>query len=58
MIPSNETQVVIRLRKGEMVHCLNCKTGVYIPGGKKSPVDISQCHCFVCNNCKDRINLN
>lgn len=34
MIPSNETQVVIRLLKGEMVHCLNCKTGVYIPGGK------------------------
>ena len=22
MIPSNETQVVIRLLKGEMVHCL------------------------------------
>ena len=58
MISNDEDRLITRLLNGETIHCLTCKTGIYIPAGKKIPDDVSKCRCFVCNSCKERININ
>ena len=55
---NEDVDIVVRLIRGEKVHCLSCKTGTYIPVGLSIAKDVSRCHCFVCDNCKERINLN
>ena len=42
-----------RLRNGETVICKQCRKGVMKPVG-----DYRTTHCFVCDSCGNRININ
>lgn len=42
-----------KLRDGEKVPCKKCADGIMKPVG-----DYKTTHCFVCNKCGNKINLN
>lgn len=51
----NEKKLLpVKLMEGEKVYCLSCKVGVYLPQTNNP----NTCHCFVCSNCKEKININ
>lgn len=54
MNQDREKLLPVRLMEGEKVRCLSCKLGFYLPLGDNPHI----CHCFVCSNCKEKININ
>lgn len=49
----NSSEIIARLRKGEIIKCLDCKKGIYTTNAK----DISVSHEFKCDNCNSVIRI-
>lgn len=44
-----------RLYAGDDVYCLTCKKGIMKPSNPNYP--LRQNHCFICDNCGERLNI-
>jgi hypothetical protein len=53
MDPYEFNDMMKKLREGERVMCPLCKSGVLEPVGACETT-----HCFVCDNCKKKLNIN
>lgn len=47
-------QMLKRLRAGETVKCILCEKGVM----ESAIEDFVHSHCFVCNSCGEKLNIN
>ena len=48
----NHAKLMETLRSGERVQCMKCKQGEFVPFGA-----LKTAHCFICNQCGIRVNI-
>ena len=53
MTPDELNNMLKRLRSGDKEICPICKKGIMVPVG-----DHKITHCFYCDNCKKKLNIN